>query len=881
MAWYQRIANVFRQDRLRHDVDEEFAFHVQERIDELQAAGHTAAAAESQARRQFGNLPLKVEETVDMNVWRWPEDLGRDVRIGLRGLLRRPGFLTVVLLTLAVGVGGASAIAGAIHVILLKPLPYLQPDDLVAVWQRDLDTGEARQEVSPANFLDWRDRVTTLEHLVAMEPYGLDWQSSEGPIYLPTHLVYEGFFDAFGAQPLLGRTFLLDEHDRGRGDVVVLGYTLWRTRFGGATDIVGRVLTLDDRPHTVVGVMSEGFAVPSDDVVWAPKVLQGWEKESRTSNFYLVFGRLRPDTSISEAAAELDTVATQLGREYPRTNRSTRVALVPLEVQMVGRIRSALWLLFGAVGLVLAVVTASIASLQLARAVARQREFAVRSALGAGRGRVTRQLVAENAIVAMIGSGASFAVAYLALEAIRALAPPTMPRLTELRADAVVLLVATSLSALVMVATGVLPALVAARSRLHMALSGGGRAVAGAGSLARVHGVLVIFQGSASLILLVGAGLLLRSFVAILEQPVGFRTEQVAVVSVQTWDAYADGEGRATFVQEVSARLAAVPGIRAAGVASSVPLMETIGAEFSPVTIENGPPLPSGEGPPLVRVTVTGGDPFAALAIPLRAGRLPDTRDDATAVPVAVVNEAFVRRFLPDGDPLTRRIVLGRSLGGGQGPMACEIIGVVGDVRRSALHEAPQPGVYVPHAQHPTGANALIVWGDAAPTALLEHMRRVVWEINPALPIYLETTMDELVGASVRARQFVLVLVGGLASLALALAAAGVFGLVSFATAQRTREFGVRLALGADRHAVVAMVLRRGLGLAALGIVGGWLGSLLLTRWLSAMLFDVSPLDPVTFIVAGGLLGISALAASLHPAWRAGTTDPTRALREQ
>ncbi len=751
----------------------------------------------------------------------------------------------------------------------------------MAVWQHDLDAGEDRQEVSPANFLDWRERVTTFEHLVAMEPYGLNWQSPEGPIYLSTQLVSEGFFDAFGAQPLLGRTFILDEHDRGRGDVVVLGYMLWRTRFGGAPDVVGRVLTLDDRPHTVVGIMSEGFAVPSDDVVWAPKVLQGWEEEARTSNFYLVFGRLRPDASISEAAAELDTVATQLAREYPRTNASTRIALVPLVNQMVGRIRGALWLLFGAVGLVLAVVTAAIASLQLARAVTRRREFAVRSALGAGVGRVTRQLVAENAIVAVVGAGASFGVAYLALEAIRVLAPPTVPRLTELRADAVVLLVATCLSALVVVATGVLPALVAARSRLQLALSSGGRAVAGTSSLTPVQGLLVILQGSASLMLLVGAGLLLRSFVAILEQPAGFRTEQVSVVSVQSWDAYADGAGRARFVNDVSERLARVPGIRAAGMASSVPLMEGIGAEFAPVTIADAPPLPAGEDPPLVRVTVTGGNLFAALAIPLRAGRLPETRDDATRVPVALVNEAFVRRFLPDGNPLARRIVVGGSFGRSQTLVTCDIIGVVGDVRQSALHEAPQPGVYVPHAQHPTGANALIAWGDAAPAALLEQMRRVVWEVNPALPIYLETTMDELVRASVRDRQFVLVLVGGFAGLALALAAAGVFGLVSFVTAQRTREFGVRLALGADRRKVVSMVLRRGLGLAALGILGGWLGALLLTRWLSAMLFNVSPFDPVTLVVSGGVLALSALVASLYPAWQAARTDPIGALREQ
>lgn len=875
----RRVQALFSRGRLDDELDEELQVHLELEVARLRGEGLEPGEARRRALAEFGGVTRIREETKDARGLRPLEDLGRDLRLGLRSLLRRPAFTTVVLLTLGVGVGGSAAIFGAVDGILLTPLPYPQAERVLAVWQHDRKTG--RDEVAPANFLDWRERSSAFERLTAMEPFGLDWQKPEGPVYLPTWLVYEGFFDVFGTPPLHGRTFRDDEHAQGRGDVVVLGYRLWQSRFAGANDVLGRVLALDGRPHTVVGVMPDGFAMPSDEAVWAPKVLAGWEKQSRTSNFYFVFGRLRAGVSVAEAESDLRGVAAGLSREFPRTNADVGVAVVPLPEQMVGRARKALLLLLGAVGLVLAVVTASVASMQLARAASREREFAVRSTLGAGPGRVARQLLAENLLLAGFGTGLGFALARLALDGIRALAPEDLPRVSELRADGDVLLFAACVSLLTVLSTGLFPVLIAARAQLQSGLVQGGRGATGGRVLARAQGALVVFQLCTSLVLLIGAGLLIRSFVSVLRQERGFRSDGVVAVTVQSWSYYPKPPDRAAFVRDVVDRLSALPGVKAAGMTSSLPLFETIGAEQAPLTIEGAPPPAPGENAPLVHYTIATGGLFETLSIPLRQGRAFDARDDAKAAPVALVNEAFVRWHFPGEDPLGKRIALGGSASRQQGPVMREVVGVVGDVRRFALHEEARPGVYVPHAQMPTGANAFVVWGQARPSDLLGLTRRALWQLNPTIPIYRETTMAELVGASVRERRFLLALLSGFAAMALGLAAAGLFGLMSYLTGQRTREFGVRMALGAARSQLLSLVLKRGIALAAAGIAIGLLGALALTRVLAGLLYNVTPLDAATFAGSAAVLLATAVAASFYPAWRAATTDPIGALREE
>ena len=842
--------------------------------------GLEAAEAQRRARLAFGSRePLRAAARDARGLVRIRE-LIRDLGAGARVLLRRPGFPAIALLTLGLGVGGAAAIYGATEGILLRPLPYAEPDRLVAVWQLDQLSGE-RQEVSPANFLDWRERATAFETLTAFEPYGFDWLSPEdGPIALDAQLVYEGFFDVFRSPPLLGRTFLPEENQPGRGDVAVLGYGVWMTRFGADPDIAGRVLTFDGRPHTIVGVMPESFAAPSNEVVWAPKVLEGWEERSRTSNFYAVFGRLAPGVALGQAAADLDRVAAALAREYPTANASIGITLVPLHDQIVGGIRSALWLLLAAVTLVLVVVVASVASLQLARAAGRTPEFALRAALGASPGRIARHLAAENLLLGVAGTAVSFLAARLVLNGVRALAPSDLPRIAEIRADGEVLVFAAVASVLAVLATGVVPVLLAASPELQRTLGSGGRGQSGSPALRRTLGVLVVVQVSLTFVLLVGSGLLLRSFAAVLSQEAGFRTNGVAVLTVQTWSHLDGGAARAGFVREVVERTSAMPGVAAAGMASSIPLMEGIGAEFAPLTVE-GAPRRGDQNPPLVRFTVVSPGLLDVLGVPLRAGRRFDSRDRADSLPVALVSERFVSRYLPDRDPIGRRFSLGGSLGGSQGPLRLEVVGVVGDMRNVALHEAPAPAVYLAHPQAPTGANAFVARAEGAVAAPLPQIRRAVAEVRASLPIHLETTMEELVAASVRERRFVLVLLGGFAGLALALASAGIFGLMAFVTAQRTKEYGVRRALGAEQAELLILVLRRGLALAGAGILLGLAGAAPATRLVEGLLFEVTPLDLSVFVFATLTLAAAGAAAVLVPAIRAARVSPVEALRVQ
>ncbi len=878
----RRIQALFAGRRLDQELDDELQLHIEMQTRKLTDQGLNPAEARRRALIDFGGLERFRDDARDARGVRPFEDFVRDLRLGLRAFLRRPGFTVMVLLILSVGIGGSAALFGAVNGILIRPLPYPDAQRIVAVWQKDRKTDGDRKEFSPANFLDLRERSRSFEHVTAIEPFGLDWESPEGPVYLPTWLVYEGFFDLFGTRPILGRTFRLDEHASGRGDVVVLGYRIWKTRFAGDEGIVGRVLKLDGRPHVVAGVMPESFAIPGDDAVWAPKVLAGWEKQSRTSQFYSVFGRLRPGVTIDDAEAELSVIAAQLAGEHPRPDADLGMTVVPLPEQVVGGLRRAMLLLLGAVAFLLAVVIANVASMQLARAAGRQREFAVRGALGARRGRMVRQLLAENLLLAAGGAALGFAFAGVALEAARSLAPANLPRITELRADGTVLAFAAGLSILAVLSTGLLPALVATGVGLQRAIVQGGRGATRGRRIARVQGALVVFQLGLSLVLLIGAGLLVRSFVSILNEQRGFRTDSVVALTVQTWGYYPKESDRIQFAREVTGRLARLPGIRGAGMTSSVPLMETIGAEQAPFTIQGAVPAASDESPPLTQFTVATPGLFNALGIPLLKGRLFDDRDGSGSPAVVLVNDAFARRHFPGEDPLGKRIVLSGSVTRGlPEPPSREIIGVVGDIRRFALHEAARPGVYLPHAQLATGANAFIAWGSGGSGELLRQIKQVIWQINPGIPIYRETTMADLVGASVRERRFVLALLGGFALIALALAAAGIFGLMSYVIGERTREFGIRMTLGAAPAQVLALVLKRGMMLGLGGIALGVAAAAGLTRILAGLLHGTTSLDPATFAGGAALLLAVALLASWWPASRASGIDPIEALREE
>ncbi|HEX9892671.1 MAG TPA: ABC transporter permease [Gemmatimonadales bacterium] len=872
----RRLRALLTRGRLDRELDAELDFHLAMNTESRERRGELHGAARLAAERELGAVLQIKDQVRDTRGVRPVEEFLTDLRVAVRGLMRKPSFTAASLTTFALGVGGVAAVFGAVHGILLTPLPFGDPDRLVVAWEYD-QRRAVQQEASPGNFLDWRARTTGFEALAGIEPFGLDWISPEGPITLATWLVSEGFFDLFRVRPLLGRSFRPDEHQPGRGQAVVLGHALWQRVFGGDSGVVGRILTLDGRPYEVVGVMPRDFDIPyGNDAVWAPKVLAGWEATSRTSPFYSVMGRLKDGVTLEQAQADIARVAAQLAQEYPQTNGHIGARLVPLPEQVVGGARTALLILLGAVGLVMLVAAANIISLQLARALDRAREFSVRAALGAGRGRMVRQLITENLLLAVLGSGLGFGLAVAGLAVIRRLAPPELPRADQLQADGLVLLVAFAVGLLTAVVSGLVPAISAARSDPTKGLGAAGRSVTTSPTARRLRAVLVTSQFALALVLLVGAGLLLRSFVALLNEDRGFRTDRILVMVTQAWGFYTTPPDRAEYVRQAVARLEALPGVEAVGVSSAIPLSSPIGAEQGRIAIVGRPVDPNQT--PEAQVAITTGGFFRSLAIPLRRGRLFTPDDRQGTAPVAIVNDAFVRRYLPQGEAIGRRVAvtLARQPGGDR-----EIVGVVADVRRDALHEAARPTVYLPHAQAPTGAVGFLIRTAGNPDAMLDQAKQVVWSLNASMPVSEATTMERLVGESLRERRFLLALLGAFALLGLGLAATGIFGVMSYVTGERTREIGVRMAFGADRGRVQRMVLRDGGRLAGAGIVLGVGGALFATRLVERMLYGVRPLDPITFGGGALLLLAVALLATWIPAFRASRLDPVEALRSE
>ena len=869
----RRVRALLGGSRMDQELDEELAFHLQMDTEARVRYGTSPEQARSAAERSLAPPRVK-DEARDARGVRPVEEFLTDLRIAVRGLLRKPAFTAATLATFALGVGGVAAVFGAVHGILLRPLPYGDPGGLVVALEYNRRLAES-QEVSPANFLDWRKRAASLD-LAGAEPYGLDWLSDEGPVHLSTWLVSERFFDILDVPVLHGRTFRPDEHLAGGGQVVVLGWALWQRAFGGDPGVVGRRLTLDGQSYEVVGVMPRSFDLPAgNDLLWAPKVPQGWEATSRSSPFYGVIGRIRPGVTMEQAQADMDRVSSQLAQEYPQTNADIGARLVGLHEHLVGGARRGLLLLLGAVALMMLVAAANITSLQLARALDRGREFAVRTALGARRGRVTRQLIAESLLLAALGSALGFGLAALGLVAIRGLAPPELPRPEGLQVDAMILLVALGVAFGTAVLSGLVPAVVATRADPARGLGSEGRAFTVGRTTRRFRNLLVTSQFAVTLILVVGAGLLLRSFSALINENRGFRSDRVLVMVAQAWSYFPTAEARAEFVRQALDAIGAIPGVTAAGMTTAIPLGESIAAEEASITIPGRPVDPGAI--PQVHLTIATGGFFDALRIPVTAGRSFGAQDRTGTGPVAVVNAAFARRFFGGEDPVGKRIaVVARGTA-----VEREIVGVVGDVRRHALHEGARPGVYLPHAQAPSGAVGFVVRTAGNPDAMAAPVQQAIWTFNTSMPVASVTTMDRLVGESLRDRRFLLALIGTFALVGLMLAATGIFGVMSYIMGERTREIGVRMAFGADRGRVLGMVLRDGGRLALAGILLGVGGALLTTRLLTGMLYAVGPLDPISFSAGALVLLGVAVAASWIPARRAAGLDPVEALRAE
>lgn len=871
----RRIRHFFTLSSRDRELDEELAFHLRMESRKYMEAGLDEHEAASRAARTFGSVVRHREQTRDAHGVRAAEDFVHDIRVAVRSLFRQRAFAVVSILTLAIGIGGTSAVFGAVYGVLLAPLPYRDQAKVMTVWQTDTRRG-TRDEASAPNFVDWRERSRSFEYLALAEPFGLDYLGPDGPETLENAVVTRGFFDALGVTPILGRNFADEEFESGRNQVVIISESVWRTRFGGDSSIIGRKIVLDNAPLTVVGVVSSDVEIPWESVTWTPKVFRESELKARGASYFAVFGRLREGVTVEAAQREMDTIAADLSRAYPATNATSGVAVVPIADSMLGSSRKGLYIMMGAMGFVLLIACVNVASLQMAQGVRRRRELATRATLGAGAWRIARQLFAESLVLAAMGGALGLVVAQVCLAGIRALAPANMPRVEDIQLSPSVLGFTAAVTLLAAFIFGVAPALRARKLQLAEAIASNGRTGTGTRSRRRSQHALVVGEVALALVLLVGAGLLVRSFRSLVTVERGFQPDNVLVVTVQAWSHYQTPAQRVAFAREAIDRFRALPGVEEAAMTSALPLSAPIGAERSPIAVEGWPQQADGQ-PRSARVSAVTPGYFDVLRIPLRAGR-PFTEMDRDSLSGAVlINEAFARMYWPNESPLGKRVTFGF-----QGaPLERHVVGVIADVRHEGLDRPPVPGLFVPHAQAPTGAMHFTIRTASSPKTIERAARAALASMNASMPVAAVTTLEDLFSMSVRDRKFHLSLLTAFSLTALLLSAIGIYGVLSQAIGERTQEIGIRVAVGASAMQVLLMVLRQGTLLAAAGIVIGLAGAFALTRLLSEMLYQVTPLDPASYAGALALLFGAAVVACWLPARRASKLDPVQALRKE
>ena len=873
--WYRLRALVSKRDVAR-DVDDEVAFHIDMETERLIATGVSSSDARARAVRTFGDRTRVREECIDERGVRPLEDFTQDLRIGARMLRRSPGAAAVSVLTLAIGIAAATTIFSVIDGVLLKPFPYEDAERIVTIRQRSLQDGSV-DDVAPGNFLDLRERSSTLEHLAAADPYSMDHRTDEGMTSLPMWLVSSDFFPLVGTPARLGRTFRPDEFTPGSDRVIVLGDMVWRERFAADSTIVGKTISLDGAPFVVVGVMPRSFAWPPGRDAWVPLTITEEDRSVRRVNgWWSVIGRLRPGTTIEGARREMSVIASDLAAQYPATNRYTGIEITPLEDALLGSSRAALAMLATAVVLLLLIACANVANVVLGRSIARAREFAIRGAMGARPERLARQMITEVLLVAVLGTVLGVFATTWALDLVRTFGPRDLPRIDALAVDGRLLLFAGIAAIVSAVLAGALPAVWVARGNLSEALKEGGRTSSSGPRTRAIRASLAVGQVTLATMLLIGAGLLARSFVSLIRVERGYATSNVAVGTVQAWQHYPDLQHRAEFVRQAIDRLRRSAGVEAVGITSSLPLSPAIGADDAGYVLEGAArPVPSEW--PMVHVAIIAGSYFEVLRTPLRRGRLFDDRDRSNAPPVMIINEAFARRHFPLENPIGRRVVVNFSRM--DSARTREIVGVVGDMRHEGLHAAPEPTVFLPHGQLPTGAITFVVRAQASPASGLRALRAELAALNSAMPVEDPTTLDARLDDSLRARRFQLALLVTFALAALVLAAVGVYGVVSHATAERTHEIGVRIALGAQGSSIVRTVMRAGLAVVGAGLLLGAVGAAAGGRALSAMLFQTTAHDGATYGLAALVILVTALIATAVPAMRAMRVQPTEALR--
>jgi putative ABC transport system permease protein len=805
----------------------------------------------------------------------------QDLRYGLRMLLKNPGFTAVAVFTLALGIGANTAIFSVVNGVLLKPLPYDRPGQLVQVWETQ-QSGRPNGAVSPGAFSDWREGNTTLEALSLIVGAVMNL-AGEGKVETVHGLMVSAtYLQILRLQPALGRGFSPDE-DRpgGNNKVVIIGHGLWQRRFGADPNIIGRALRLNSEPHTVIGVLPSKSALPGwvnqedDEQFLIPFAFSaGISPTERGDHRYRVIARLKPATAIEQSQAELISIKQRLQSLYPTWKAHWGVMLVPLHEQITGNVKPTLLMLMGAVGCVLLIACANVANLLLAKAASRQKEMAIRAALGASRLRVIRQVLTESSLLALLGGSLGVGLAYCGVKALSHWGSATLPRTEEIALDARVLAFSLFASVITGLLFGLVPALQISTPKLNNTLKEGGRGST-AGLQDRVRGGLIIAEVALALTLLAGAGLLVRSFFGLLNVDPGFNPNNTLAMDLSIPPArYSSDYDRARFFLRIFERLEALPGVEAAGITSNLPMLG-----WTSDTFVNVPGRPNQPDPGYnARYNSASGNYFDALGIPLLRGRDFTDRDNfRDAPPVIVINEALAEKIFPGEDPLGKRLRFWNYQGKN---LDWEIVGIVGNVRQRQLDDNRLDRLYLP-APFLTGPVSLVVRTKGAEPALAESIRQEILKLDPEQPVSNIRTMDQAISRSLSARRFTLTLLGIFAGAALALAVIGLYGVISYTVAQRSHEIGIRMALGAEQRDVMRLIVGQGLKLVLLGLALGLAGALAMTRFIKSMLFGVSTTDPLTFGSTAVMLIAVALLACWFPARRATKVDPLVALRHE
>src|SRR5215510_7483015 len=853
---WRRLLFYARRDQFDRELEEEMQFHLEMKAQENAEAGMEPGEARYAAQRQFGNQTLLREVSREMWRVRSIETLFQDLRFGIRMFLKSPGLTTVLILTIALGIGFNSAIFSVVNTLLLNPLLFPDTDRLIIAGARSAKISSDRLGITPEEFADWRKQTQSFVGIAAQAYMLYNLSGTEEPERIPARRVSTNFFSVLGIKPALGRDFLPEEDELKSGRVVILSQSVWRRRFNADPSLIGRTITLNDLSYTVVGILPSEFRFPqiyegdSGPELWTPVQVESFP--DRGAPFLTVFARLKSGMALETAQADLNSIERRLESAYPQTHSGRSVHLVSLQEQVVGKVRLSLLVLFGAVGIVLLIACANVSNLLMARATARKSEMALRLAIGASRRRLIRQLLTEGVLLAVVGGALGLLIASLARPLLLSFGGQSIPRAEEVVIDTRVLLFTLSLSMIIGLVFSVLPAIQASGLNPNRFMKEGAKSGTSGKSGNRLRGLLIVIQVALALVLTIGAGLLARSFLALLSVNPGFEPKRVLTFEVfLSGKKYGSAEG-AGFYQQLTEKLDALPGVEASGAVNALPLG---GGEFTwTFFIEGRQPSDA----PLGRVDyrVVTPDFFRAIGVPLKRGRIFTEQDGQEATPVGIINEAMARRYWPDEDPIGERFRM-------QAPISVmpwtTIVGVVGDVKHAGLDQDPSPAVYRPHQQNPRTDMTVVMRTRSEPLTLANSARNQVREMDKDLPISNLREYTYFVSKSVAQRRFAMLLLTGFASLALLLALFGIYGVLSYSVNLRTQELAIRQALGARSRDVKALVVRQGMSLVLARIVIGLTTAFGATRLMTSMLYEIKPLDLTTFVTVSLLVSCIAL----------------------